>query len=81
MMSAASSGGVRSSDSRSAFTMLPIGSCSASRISTLETRRVRGMPRTRSRPLISMSISSVSGNAEPISILMRSAVCSPMSML
>ena len=41
---------------------------------------LRGTPSLRLRPLTSISRTSEPGNAEPMPILMASAVCSPMSM-
>ena len=80
-MSAESSGGVRSSATRTALTMIATGSCSASRISASVTVSVLGMPSIRSRPLISIVIGSSSGKALPISNLICSAVRSPISRL
>src|SRR5476649_2087011 len=53
----------------------------ASRISASPIVMVRGTPSIRLRPLISMVSGRSSGNAEPISILMASAVRSPISRL
>src|SRR3954452_3706775 len=61
MMSADSSGGVRSRAMRTASTMVATGSASASRISSSEIVSVLGTPSTRSRPLISILSSSLSG--------------------
>jgi hypothetical protein len=80
-MSDASSGGVISSARRTASTICWMGSWMASRISCECTRTVFGMPDTRSRPLTSISRSSPTGYAEPIVILICSAVGSPMSRL
>ena len=80
-MSLASSGGVISSARRTASTICWIGSWIASRISRECTRTVFGMPETRSRPFTSISRSSPHGAAEPILILIGSAVGSPMSRL
>ena len=46
----------------------------------LEIVKLRGMPSDRLRPLTSISLTSEPGNAEPISFLIDSAVCSPISM-
>ena len=80
-MSADSSGGVRSSATRTASTMTLTVSASASRISSSVMVIVFGTPSIRCRPLISIVIRSSSGKAEPISILICSAVRSPMSRL
>ena len=80
-MSADSSGGVRSSATRTASTMTLTVSASASRISSSVIVIVFGTPSIRCRPLISIVSRSSSGNAEPISILICSAVRSPMSRL
>ena len=80
-MSADSSGGVRSSATRTASTITLTVSASASRISSSVTVMVFGTPSIRWRPLISIVIRSSSGKAEPISILICSAVRSPMSRL
>ena len=56
-------------------------SASASRISSSVMVIVFGTPSIRCRPLISIVIRSSSGYAEPISILIASAVRSPMSRL
>ena len=80
-MSALSSGGVRSRATRTAFTMIEMGSARASRISASVMVRVLGIPSMRSRPLISMVMGSSRGKAEPISSLICSAVRSPMSRL
>src|SRR4029077_16755118 len=61
MMSAESSGGVRSRAMRTASTMVATGSASASRISSSEMVSVFGTPSTRSRPLMSIRSSSLSG--------------------
>ncbi len=60
-MSADSSGGVRSSTTRTASTMALTGSPRASRISSELMVRVLGTPATRSRPLTSMVRTSSSG--------------------
>ena len=80
-MSAASSGGVRSSAISTASTIALSGSLSESRISSEFTTTVFGMPATMSRPFTSIVSCWSSGYAFPIVILMRSAVCSPMAML
>src|SRR6267378_3786156 len=80
-MSPASSGGVRSSVIFTASTIPFTGSASASRISSDVTVSVRGTPATRSRPLISIVITSSVGYAVPMPILIISAVRSPMSRL
>ena len=77
MMSPASSGGVWSRVARTASTIACSGSSRAWRTSALETTTVRGRPETMSRPRISASGSSGSGNAEPRVILTSSAVRSP----
>jgi hypothetical protein len=56
------------------------GSCSASRISLLLMVIMRGTPSARLRPEISISRTSLCGKAQPTSILMRSAVASPISV-
>ena len=60
-MSAASSGGVRSSTERTASTIALTGSASASRISSQFTTSVFGTPATRSRPLTSIVMTSSVG--------------------
>jgi hypothetical protein len=80
-MSAESSGGVCSSAMRTASMIVATGSARDSRISSSEIVIVFGTPSTRSRPLISIVSSSSSGNAEPILILISSAVRSPISRL
>ncbi len=80
-MSLASSGGVISSARRTASTTCCIGSWIASRISVECTRTVLGMPETRSRPFTSISRSSTVGYADPILILIASAVGSPTRRL
>ena len=77
MMSPESSGGVRSSVVLTASTIALTGSSIARRISSAVTTTVRGRPVTRSRPRISACGSSGLGNAEPIAILISSAVRSP----
>ena len=79
--SAASSGSARSSVRVTVSMIALIGSCSASRISSELTTVLRGSPEIMSRPRASMEDSSPTGAAEPISILMRSAVCSPIIRL
>src|SRR4029077_16919787 len=69
-MSADSSGGVRSSATRTASTITLTVSASAVRISSSVMVMVLGTPSIRWRPLISIVILSSSGKAEPISILM-----------
>src|SRR6185312_6213333 len=78
--SAPSSGGVCSSACLTALTMFCSGSCSASRISLLFSVKLRGTPSERLRPLTESSRTCCPGYAEPISILMRSAVASPIRM-
>src|SRR6185503_6358011 len=80
-MSLASSGGVISSARRTASTIACTGSWIASRISLECTRTVFGIPETRSRPFTSISRSSPTGAADPIWILICSAVGSPISRL
>src|SRR5215813_1960078 len=80
-MSAESSGGVRSSATRTALTMVATESARASRTSSSVTTMVFGMPSIRLRPLISMFFGSSSGAADPISILICSAVRSPIRRL
>ncbi len=74
MMSAESSGGVRSSATLIALTMVETHSLNASRISLSSTVTVSGMPSMKFRPLISMVSGLSSAYAEPISILICSAV-------
>ena len=81
MMSAASSGGVCSSVHLIASTMRERGSERASRTSFEEMLTFSGSPLIRFRPLICMISSRSTGYAEPICILMLSAVRSPMSRL
>jgi hypothetical protein len=57
------------------------GSWSASRISSLVITVLRGRPEIMSRPRASIDVSSPTGAADPISILIRSAVCSPIIRL
>src|ERR1019366_4095832 len=73
-MSEASSGEVRSSAIRTDSTTWRTGSISASRISSSVISIVFGTPATRSRPLISMVWISLPGYADPIVILISSAV-------
>src|SRR2546427_8657864 len=73
--------GVCSKATRTASMMLETVSESASRISSSEITSVLGMPYTRSRPLISIVSSSSSGNADPMLILISSAVRSPTRRL
>ena len=72
-----SSGGVWSKVVLTASTMEVTGTSMALRISSLATTMVLGRPETRSRPRISACGSSGIGNAEPINILISSAVRSP----
>src|SRR5271166_4523981 len=81
LMSADSSGGVRSSATRIAFIMVETHSLNDSRISLSSTVTVLGTPSIRLRPLISMVSGLSSGYAEPISILICSPVRSPISRL
>src|SRR5581483_5258007 len=81
LMSAESSGGVRSSTTRIAFIIVATHSPSHSRISLSSIVIVFGTPSIRLRPLISMVIGLSSGYAEPNSILICSAVRSPISRL
>src|SRR3989442_14564559 len=81
LMSAESSGGVRSSAARMALTMVETHSLNASRISLSSTVTVLGMPSMRPRPLISIVSGLSSAYAEPILILICSAVRSPISRL
>src|SRR3990172_5157916 len=69
MMSAESSGGVRSSATLTALTMIASVSSKASRISSSLTTSVLGTPSIRFRPLISMVIGLSRREAGPISIL------------
>ena len=62
-----------------ALTIADTGSSSALRISAEVTKIVFGNPVAKSRPLISASGSPGSGKAEPIAILISSAVRSPNS--
>ena len=80
-MSAESSGGVRSSATRTAFKIVATHSLSASRISLSSIVTVRGTPSIRLRPFTSIVSGFSSGYAEPISILICSAVRSPTSRL
>ena len=61
--------------------MVETHSLKASRISLSSTVMVLGTPSIRLRPLISMVSGLSSGYAEPISILICSAVRSPISRL
>src|SRR5437867_6485816 len=61
IMSPANSGGVFSSATLIALTIVPMGSCSASRISASSTTNVRGMPEIKSRPLIIIVLRSSKG--------------------
>src|SRR6266516_273713 len=80
-MSAVISGGVRCSTTRMEFMMILIHSSSASRISSSETMTLFGMPSIRSRPLISIVRGESRTYADPISILICSAVRSPIRRL
>ena len=77
MTSPESSGGHLSRVVFTASTMALTGSSMALRISSALTTIVFGRPETRSRPRISACGSSGIGNAEPIAILISSAVRSP----
>ena len=77
MMSPDSSGGVRSKVAFTAAMIACTGSSMARRISSAVTTMVRGKPLTKSRPRISACGSSGSGKADPIAILISSAVRSP----
>src|SRR6201995_5301286 len=81
LMSAESSGGVRSKATRIALRMTATLSVNASRISESSIVIVLGTPSIRLRPLISICSGLSSGYAEPISILICSAVRSPISRL
>src|SRR5439155_44767 len=81
LMSAESSGGVRSNAARMALTMVETASLIASRISPSSAVIILGVPSMRLRPLSSILSGSSSEYADPISILIRSAVRSPMSRL
>ena len=81
LMSAESSGGVCSSATRTALTMVETHSLNASRISLSSIVIALGLPSMRLRPLISMVSGLSSVYAEPISILICSAVRSPISRL
>ncbi len=80
-MSAASSGGVRSSVILTASTIELTVSASASRISSELTSIVLGTPASKSRPLTSIVVSRPEGYALPIVLLMTSAVRSPIARL
>jgi hypothetical protein len=79
--SAASSGSAFSSVLVTASMIAPTGSWSASRISALVITVLRGRPEIMSRPRTSIEVSSPTGAADPISILIRSEVCSPIIRL
>src|SRR6202158_2741 len=81
LISAESSGGVRSSAPRIAFKIVATHSASDSRISLSSIVTVRGTPSIKLRPFTSMVSGFSSGYAEPISILICSAVRSPTSKL
>src|ERR1019366_2739984 len=81
LMSADNSGGVRSRATRMAFISVETHSLSDSRISLSSIVMVLGTPSIRLRPLISMVSGLSSGEAGPISILICSAVRSPISRL
>ena len=76
-----SSGGQRSRVIRMDSKMLVSGSCNASRISSERMVNVLGRPELKSRPFTSMVNSCSSGNAEPMRILISSAVRSPIIKL
>ena len=80
-MSAASSGGVRSSAILTLSTTALIGSWSASSTSSDLISRVFGTPATRSRPFTSITCSSGVAKAVPIDTLISSAVRSPINRL
>ena len=71
-------GGVRSSVSFTAPMICDSGSSSAPRTSSEVSTTVFGRPDTRSRPRTSAWTSYSSGEAEPISSLISSAVCCPI---
>ncbi len=79
MMSADSSGGVRSSVVLMASMMALTGSSIARRISSAVIVMVFGRPLTRSRPLISATSSSGMGKTLAMASLMASEVRSPSS--
>src|SRR5712692_6097847 len=81
LISAESSGGVRSSATRIAFRIVATHSPSDSRISLSSMVTVRGTPSIKLRPFTSMVSGFSSGYAEPISILICSAVRSPTRRL
>ena len=72
---------MRSRATRIAFTIVETDSPNASRISLSSTVTALGIPSMRLRPLISLVCGLSSTHAEPISILIRSAVCSPINKL
>src|SRR3954467_11971362 len=73
LISALSSGGVRSSATRMAVTIVATHSPRASRISPSPIETVRGTPSIRLRPLISIARGLCRGDAEPTSIFIASA--------
>src|SRR5581483_6252880 len=81
LMSADSSGGMRSRATRMAFMIVETHSLNDSRTSLSSTVMVLGTPSIRLRPLISIVKGLSSGYADPISILICSAVRSPISRL
>ncbi|MNN34966.1 hypothetical protein D3C81_1487990 [compost metagenome] len=81
IISADSSGGVRSSTDLAAATIIETGSHSASFTSPDEIVSVWGSPLTMSRPLMSISAFMPPGRTEPIETLISSAVRSPISSL
>ena len=81
-MSAAISGGVRSSDERTVATMLARQSCTASRTSSAVITMAFGTRATTSLPLTSIGCGSpLAGRAAPNVSLISSARRSPTSML
>ena len=81
MMSLDSSGGVCSSTARTAV-MIACSGCSIASVTSVEVMgMVRGRPAIMSRPLTSIVIGSSIGSAEPMAILISSAVRSPIIRL
>ena len=80
-MSEDSSGGVRSSVSRTASTIASTGSASASRASSVVIVTVLGSPVTSSRPRSSAVSCGSTGPAAPIASLTSSAVGWPIARL
>ena len=78
-MSEDSSGGVWSSVSRTASTIVCTGSASASRMSSESSITVRGRPESSSRPRTSTSTVCGIGKAEPATILISSALGWPIA--